>query len=159
MLALCATLEEVTQRDFDTLSWVTALVSQTAGLSGRACQPITAAAGVLSQREYQKVTTNFNKSPLSLKKSNPSKTYRKKNPDAQAAWDERVRESKLAFISGTPFPSQTGAVFPDPRGEEKRLKTFLYYYSKHVSTHARCPEHDDVPEVDPEEHEGEDDVD
>ena len=36
MLALCATLEEVTQRDFDALSWVTDLVSQTAGLSGRA---------------------------------------------------------------------------------------------------------------------------
>jgi hypothetical protein len=139
---------------------VTDLVSQTAGLSGRAWRPFAAAAGVLSQREYQKVTTNFNKSPLSLKKSKPSKTYRKKNPDALAAWDERVRESKLAFISGTPsVPSQTGAVFPDPRGAEKRLKTFLYYYSKHVSTHARRPEHDDEPEDDPQEHEGEDDVD
>jgi hypothetical protein len=152
-LALCAKLEEVTQRDFDALSWLTDLVSETAELSGRACGTVTAAAGVLRQLDYKQVTTNFRKSPLALKKSKPSKKYRRKHPDALAAWDERVRESKLVFISGTPFPSQTGAVVPDPRGAEKRLKTFLYYYYKEQLGHG------DKPEDDPQEHKEQDDDD
>jgi hypothetical protein len=153
-LALCAKLEEVTQhKDFDALSWVTDLVSKTAALSGPACGTVTAAAGVLRQLDYNKVTTNFGKSPLALKKSKPSEHYRRKHPDALAAWHERVRESKLVFISGTPFPSQTGAVVPDPRGAEKRLKTFLYYYYKEQSRRG------DKPEDDPQEHEEQDDDD
>jgi hypothetical protein len=111
------------------------------------------------RREYRKVNIKFNKSPLSLKKSKPDKKYKRQNPGALAAWNERVRDSKLAFISGTPFPCQTADTFPDPRVAEKRLKTFLYYYSskRHYAKLRRGNE--DERDDDDEDYEEEDDVD
>jgi hypothetical protein len=87
------------------------------------------AAGVFPKTEYDTVTNKFNKSPLSLKKSKPNKAQRRQQPGALAAWNKRRIESKMAHISGTPFPCQRGAMFPDTRASERRFKTFLYYYS------------------------------
>jgi len=157
--ALCTSLEEVSQEGFDAMSWVTDLISQTAGLLGRASSPILTAAGLLPLKDYQKVTTNFRKSPLPLKKSKPSASYRRKNPGAISAWHACVRESKVAYISGTPFPCQTGAVFPDARGAEKRLKTFLYYYSRIRHDAKPGPENDDKLDDDDTDNEDDDDVD
>jgi len=155
----CASLEEVSQRDFDAREWAADLISQTAGLRGRSTPPILAAAGVLPQKEYKNVIRLFNKSPLSLKTSKPDKQYRSKNPGALAAWDARVRASKSAFISGTPFPCQTGAVFPHPRAAEKRLKTFLYYYSLERHSLKLRRGNGDERDDDDEDDEEEDDVD
>jgi hypothetical protein len=84
-------------------------------------------AGIFPKREYLKVTTTFNKFPSSLKKSNPT-AWQARQPGKLAACNKRRMESKVAFISGTPFPCQKGAIFPDARASEKRLKTSLYHY-------------------------------
>jgi hypothetical protein len=159
--AICSSLEKVSQEGFDAVSWVTDLISKTEGLSGRASAPVLRAAGLLGFKDYVAITTSFRKSPLSLKKSKPSAKTKRRNPDALPEWHARVREAKVAYISGTPFPSQTGAVFPDPRGAEKRLKTYLYHYTRArlYALAKRGPDDDDKNEDDDEDNEDDDDAD
>jgi hypothetical protein len=96
---------------------------------------------------------------LSLKKSKPKQAETRKNPGAMSAWHALVREAKVAYVSGTPFPCQTGAVLPDPRGAEKRLKTFLYYYSRTIPDAEPGLENDDKRDDDDADQEDDDDVD
>ena len=43
-----------------------------------------------------------------------------------AAWHQRRVDSKLQFMSQNALPCQNGG--PDPRAQEKRLKTCLYHH-------------------------------
>jgi hypothetical protein len=151
--AICSSLEEVSQEGFDAMSWVTDLISETVGRHARASEPVLKAAGLLPRRDYVAITTKFRKSPLSPQKSKPSATTRRKNPDALPEWHARVREAKVAYISGTPFPCQSGAVFPDPRGAEKRLKTYLFYYCRARLYAKPGPDDDDKNEDDDKDNE------
>jgi len=65
---------------------------------------------------------------VALKKSKPSYDENHRRPGTLATWTKRHLEAKLKYISQTPFPSQGQGIFPDPRAEEKRLKTFLFYH-------------------------------
>jgi len=85
---------------------------------------------ILGLRDWQKVTTAFNASPLALKKSKPSTAENRRNPGTLAAWHELNLEAKLKYISEKPFASQEEGIFPDPTAEVKRLKTFLFYHLK-----------------------------
>jgi hypothetical protein len=65
--ALCASLQEILQPDFDPLTWTAGLISETAEMAPFTARKHLLKAGIFIFREFKKVTTAFNKSPFSLK--------------------------------------------------------------------------------------------
>jgi hypothetical protein len=76
---------------------------------------------------------------------------------------EQVRQRVEAGVHiRDPLPCQRGAVFPDTRAAQKRLKTFLYYYSvkRHANRLGKLKGgNDDQQHDDDQDYEDDDDID
>jgi len=99
------------QADFDALAWAKGILLEVRGVSKYDSGKQWLKAKILTQKEWEKVTTTFKASPLSLKNSKPSQSYNQRNPGTLATWNENRAVAKLLYISETTFPSQKGS-FP-----------------------------------------------